>query len=70
MVTIERVFYGGKNMNELKNAEYLQEIVNICFSKDMAIDIIQNISYLLQDNGYADARYFTDRLMEIIEEEL
>lgn len=56
-------------MNELKNAEYLKEIVDACYSKEQAIDIIQNISYLLYDNGYQDARFFTDWLMEIIEEE-
>ena len=56
-------------MEELKSADYLEEIVSN-IGRDNAIDVIQNISYLLQDNGYGDARYFTDRLMEIIEEEL
>ena len=55
-------------MSELKSAEYLEDIVK-AVGKDNAIDIIQNISYLLYDNGNEDARFFTDWLMEIIEDE-
>ena len=54
---------------EIKSIECLDEIIEkFCFGKDNAIDIIQNISYLLQDNGYWDAKFFTDDLIEYIEE--
>jgi hypothetical protein len=58
----------GANMNDIKSIEYLREIVKD-LGKDTAMDILENISYLLWDNGHEEARFFTDELIEIIDEE-
>lgn len=54
-------------MDSIKNIEYLKEIVRN-LGKDEAADTLQNVAYLLWDNGYYNARMFVEELIEIIEE--
>lgn len=54
-------------MNDIKNIEYLKEIVRN-LGKDEAADVLQNVAYLLWDNEYHNARFFVEELIEIVEE--
>lgn len=56
-------------MENIKNIEYLKEIVTN-LGKSEAVDVLENISYLLWDNGYLESRFFIDELIEITENEL
>lgn len=54
-------------MESYKSLEYLVEIKNNNFlTDDELTDVLQYISYILADNGYADARYFIDEIMDLI----
>lgn len=53
-------------MQEFKSMDYLEELVNSNGKKD-TIDILEKISYLLQDNGHGDARDFLDCLIDIVD---
>lgn len=54
-------------MEGYKSLEYLVEIKNNNFlTDDELTDVLQNISYILADNGYNDARYFLDEIMDLI----
>ena len=50
-------------MSEYNSLDYLQQII-IDNGKESTLDILQNIAYLLCDNGYNDAEYFILVLME------
>ena len=50
-------------MSEYNSLDYLQEIVKDN-GKESTLDILQNIAYLLCDNGYNEAEYFILDLME------
>ena len=55
-------------MTEIKSLDYLKEIKedNVLTNKDL-IDLLQNISYILGDNGEMTARYLIDDIIEKIE---
>ena len=56
-------------MAEYKSLEYLAEIKNKnLMTQDDLVDALQNIAYILADNGYNDARYFLDEIAEAIED--
>ena len=50
-------------MSEYKSLDYLQEIIRDN-GKESTLDILQNIAYILCDNGYNEAEYFILDLME------
>ena len=50
-------------MSEYKSLDYLQEIIKDN-GKESTLDILQNIAYLLCDNGYNEAEFFILDLME------
>lgn len=56
-------------MTEYKSMDYLKEIKdgNIMTNDDV-IDMLQNISYILADNGYHEARYFIDNVIDEIDD--
>ena len=54
-------------MTNYKSLDYLKEIKdNNLMSNDELADMLQNIAYILSDNGYIDARYFIDDLIDLI----
>lgn len=57
-------------MNEYKSIDYLTEIKkdNMMTNNDI-INMLENISYILTDNGYNDARYFIDDIIDLINNE-
>lgn len=56
-------------MADYKSLDYLKEIKdNNIMSNDELIDMLQNVSYILADNGYQDARYFIDAIIDDIED--
>lgn len=56
-------------MEEYKSLEYLAEIKNNnLMTNDNLADALQNVAYILADNGYNDARYFLDGLICAIED--
>ena len=56
-------------MNEYKSLDYLKEIKDSnIMTKDDVIDMLQNISYILADNGYHEARYFIDNIIDDIDD--
>lgn len=55
-------------MTEYKSLDYLREIAsNNIMTKDDVMDMLQNISYILSDNGYYDARFFIDDIIDSID---
>ena len=58
-------------MAEYKSLEYLKEIKDDnVMTKNNVVDMLQNISYILADNGYDDARYFLDDIINDIEDDI
>ncbi len=56
-------------MMEYKSMDYLKEIKDSnIMTKDDVIDMLQNISYILADNGYNEARYFIDNIIDGIDD--
>ena len=56
-------------MADYKSLDYLKEIKDSnIMSNDELIDMLQNVSYILADNGYQDARYFIDAIIDDIED--
>lgn len=56
-------------MTSYKSLDYLQEIKNDnLMSNNDLITALENIGYLLSDNGYHDARFFLDDIIDKIEE--
>lgn len=57
-------------MAEYKSLDYLEEIKNDnCMTKKDIINMLQNISYILADNDYNDARYFIDDIIDKIDDD-
>ena len=56
-------------MTNLKSLDYLKDIKNsnVMTESDL-VDALQNIAYILADNGYHDARFFIDDIIDGIED--
>lgn len=56
-------------MTNLKSLDYLKDIKNSnVMTTDDLIDALLNIAYVLADNGYEDARFFIDDIIDGIED--
>ena len=56
-------------MTEYKSMDYLKDIKKDNYmTKSDVIDMLENISYILSDNGYHEARYFIDNIIDGIDE--
>lgn len=56
-------------MTEYKSLDYLSEIKNDNFmTNNDLINTLENIAYILMDNGYESARFFIDNIVEKIED--
>ena len=53
----------------MNSLEYLEDIKkrNLLDNDDLA-DILQDIAYVLGDNGYNDARFFLEDIIEVLED--
>lgn len=53
----------------MNSLEYLQDIKKRNFlDNDELADILQDIAYILGDNGHDDARYFLEDVIDTLEE--
>ena len=51
----------------IKSLEYLEDIKNYLTNDKDLIEVLEKIGYILTDNGYSDARWLLDDIIDMME---